>query len=61
VARYFFDVQDGKPLVRDNDGAEFDTLDSAVQAAARSPAGLHGNRIAADRAPRPIPSGAAFL
>jgi hypothetical protein len=29
VARYFFDVQDGKPLVRDNDGAEFDTLDSA--------------------------------
>jgi hypothetical protein len=34
VARYYFDVQNGKPLVRDDEGAEFDSLEAAVQAAA---------------------------
>lgn len=24
MARYYFDVQNGKPLVRDDEGAEFD-------------------------------------
>ena len=43
VAHYFFDVQDGKPHVRDDDGAEFDNLDAAVQAAARSAAEIGTN------------------
>jgi hypothetical protein len=34
MARYYFDVQSGKPLVRDDEGAEFDSLEAAVQAAA---------------------------
>jgi hypothetical protein len=34
VARYYFDVQNGKPLVRDDEGAEFDSLEAAVHAAA---------------------------
>ena len=46
MARYFFDVQDGKPHVRDDDGAEFDNLDAAVQAAARSAAEIGTNRLA---------------
>ena len=43
MAHYFFDVQDGKPHVRDDDGAEFDNLDAAVQAAARSAAEIGTN------------------
>jgi hypothetical protein len=46
VARYYFDVQDGKPLVRDDEGAEFDSLDAAVQAAARSAAEIGTGRLA---------------
>ena len=34
MARYYFDIQNGKPPVRDDEGAEFDSLDTAVQAAA---------------------------
>jgi hypothetical protein len=34
VARYYFDVQNGKPLVRDDEGAEFDSLEAAVHSAA---------------------------
>ena len=45
MARYFFDVQDGKPHVRD-DEHEFDNLDAAVQAAARSAAEIGTNRLA---------------
>jgi hypothetical protein len=46
VARYYFDVQDGKPPVQDDEGAEFDSLDAAVQAAARSAAEIGSSRLA---------------
>ena len=46
MARYYFDVQDGKPLVRDDEGAEFDSLEAAVQAAARSAAEIGTSRLA---------------
>jgi hypothetical protein len=37
---------DGAQVVRDDEGAEFDSLDAAVQAAARSPAELGLGRLA---------------
>jgi hypothetical protein len=46
VARYYFDVQNGKPPIRDDEGAEFDSLDAAVQAAARSAAEIGTSRLA---------------
>jgi hypothetical protein len=46
VARYYFDVQNGKPLVRDDEGTEFDSLEAAVHAAARSVAEIGTNRLA---------------
>jgi hypothetical protein len=46
VARYYFDVQDGKTPVRDDEGAEFESLDAAVQAAARSAAEIGSSRLA---------------
>ena len=46
MARYYFDVQSGKPLVRDDEGAEFDSLEAAVHAAARSAAEIGTNRLA---------------
>jgi hypothetical protein len=46
VARYYFDIQNGKPPVRDDEGAEFDSLDAAVQAAARSAAEIGTSRLA---------------
>jgi hypothetical protein len=46
MARYYFDVQNGKPPVRDDEGAEFDSLDAAVQAAARSAAEIGTSRLA---------------
>ena len=46
MARYYFDVQNGKPLVRDDEGAEFDSLEAAVQAAARSAAEIGTSRLA---------------
>jgi hypothetical protein len=46
VARYYFDVQNGKPLVRDDEGAEFDSLEAAVHAAARSAAEIGTSRLA---------------
>jgi hypothetical protein len=36
TARYYFDVQKGKPLMRNNEGAEFASPDAAVHALARS-------------------------
>ena len=45
MARYYFDVQNAKPLVRDDEGAEFDSLDAA-QAAARSAAEIGTSRLA---------------
>jgi hypothetical protein len=46
VARYYFDVQNGKPPVRDDEGAEFDSLEAAGQAAARSAAEIGTDRLA---------------
>ncbi len=46
MAGYYFDVQNGRPLVRDDEGAEFDSLDAAVQAAARSAAEIGTSRLA---------------
>ena len=46
MARYYFDVQNGKPPVRDDEGAEFDSLEAAVQAAARSAAEIGTSRLA---------------
>jgi hypothetical protein len=36
LARYYFDVHDGEQLLHDDEGSEFDSLDGAMQAAARS-------------------------
>jgi hypothetical protein len=46
VARYYFDIQDRAQSVRDNEGAEFYSLDAAVQAAARSAAEIGTGRLA---------------
>jgi hypothetical protein len=31
LARYYFDIQDGAQVMQDDEGAEFDSLDAAVQ------------------------------
>ncbi|WP_262265824.1 DUF6894 family protein [Microvirga yunnanensis] len=46
MARYYFDVQNLKSPVRDDEGAEFDSLEAAVQAAARSAAEIGTSRLA---------------
>jgi hypothetical protein len=46
VARYYFNVQNGEQLVRDDEGAEFDSLEAAVHAAARSAAEIGTSRLA---------------
>ena len=46
MARYYFDVRNGKPPMHDDDGAEFDNLDAAVRAAARSAAQIGTSRLA---------------
>ena len=46
MARYYFDIQNGKPLVRDDEGAEFDSLEAGVHAAARSAAEIGTSRLA---------------
>ena len=46
MALYYFDIQNGKPPITDDEGAEFDSLDAAVQAAARSAAEIGTNRLA---------------
>ena len=46
MARYYFDVQNGKPLVRDDEGGEFDSFEAAVQAAARLAEEIGTNRLA---------------
>jgi hypothetical protein len=45
VARSYFDIHDGAQSVRDDDGAEFDSLDAAVQAAARSAGEIGTGRL----------------
>jgi len=46
VARYYLDIQNGQPHVRDDEGAEFASLDAPVQAAARSAAEIGTGRLA---------------
>jgi hypothetical protein len=46
MARYYFDVHNGKMPVRDDEGAEFDSLHAAVQATARSVAEIGTSRLA---------------
>jgi hypothetical protein len=46
VARYYFDVQDGTDLLRDDEGAEFDSLRAAIRGAARSAAEIGTDRLA---------------
>jgi hypothetical protein len=46
VARHYFDIGDGAQSMRDDEGTEFDSLDAAVQAAARSAAEIGTGRLA---------------
>ena len=46
MARYFFDVQNGKPPLHDDEGAEFDSLDAAIRGVARSAAEIGTDRLA---------------
>jgi hypothetical protein len=46
MARYYFDVLNGKQLVQDDEGSEFDSLDAAIQGAARSAAEIGTDRLA---------------
>ncbi|WP_262265815.1 DUF6894 family protein [Microvirga yunnanensis] len=46
MARYYFDVTNGKQIARDDEGSEFNNLDAAVQGAARSAAEIGTDRLA---------------
>ena len=46
VARYYFDIRDGTDLLRDDEGAEFDSLDAAIRGTARSAAEIGTDRLA---------------
>jgi hypothetical protein len=46
VARYYFDIHNGAHSVRDDEGADFHSLDAAVQAATRSVAEIGTGRLA---------------
>jgi hypothetical protein len=46
VARYYFDIQERAQVVHDDEGAEFVSLDAAVQGAARSAAEIGTGRLA---------------
>ena len=46
VARYYFDVHTGTGLLRDDEGAEFDSLDAAIRGVARSAAEIGTGRLA---------------
>ncbi|MBD2751090.1 hypothetical protein IC232_31145 [Microvirga sp. BT688] len=45
MARYYFDIHDGAQSAGDDEGAEFDNPDAAVQAAARSAAEIGTGRL----------------
>ena len=36
MARYYFEIREGAEFVRDDEGSEYDSLEAAVQGAARS-------------------------
>ena len=42
----YFDVRHGTDLLRDDEGAEFDSLDAAIRGAARSAAEIGTDRLA---------------
>jgi hypothetical protein len=46
VARYYFDVHEGGQILQDDVGTEFDSLDAAVQGAARAAAEIGTGRLA---------------
>jgi hypothetical protein len=46
MARYYLDVVDGAQSVRDDEGAEFDSVDAAVRGASRSAAEIGTGRLA---------------
>jgi hypothetical protein len=46
VARYYFDIQERAQVVHDDEGAEFDSLDAAIQGAAHSAAEIGTGRLA---------------
>ncbi len=46
MTRYYFDIHDGAQVMCDDGGSEFDSLDAAAQAAARSAAEIGTNRLA---------------
>ena len=46
MARYYFDVHHGARRLHDDEGSEFDSLDVAMQAAARSATEIGTSRLA---------------
>ena len=46
MARYYFDIYEGPTLVRDEEGCDFDSLEAAVQGAARAAAEIGTGRLA---------------
>jgi Domain of unknown function (DUF6894) len=46
VARYYFDIRHGTDILRDDEGAEFDSLDAAIRGVARSAAEIGTGRLA---------------
>ena len=46
MARYYFEIREGTEFVRDDEGSEYDSLDAAVQGAARSAAEIGTSRLA---------------
>ena len=46
MARYYFDVMNEKQIARDDEGSEFNSLDTTVQGATRSAAQIGTDRLA---------------
>ncbi|MBM6582996.1 hypothetical protein ILT44_22590 [Microvirga sp. BT689] len=46
MARYYLDIRNGEKLLHDDEGSEFDSLDAAMQGAARSAAEIGTGRLA---------------
>jgi hypothetical protein len=46
MARYYLDIHHGTDLLQDDEGTESDSLDAAIQGAARSAAEIGQNRLA---------------
>ena len=46
MARYYFDIRDGRDLLRDDDGSDFNNLDIAVRAAVLSAGEISRNMLA---------------